>query len=140
LYFFQPYYMKIFTNFLKLIVLFLLLVPAVGFAQLNGTYVLNGKVNDEHGQPLVGTTVSIKGTANTTATDSTGKFSLTTSAKLPFTLVFSAVGFQTQEFQIRNASGPVNIQLTAQNLLIKWWLPHRGGKKNCCGRRLLLKN
>jgi iron complex outermembrane receptor protein len=110
--------MKISTNFLKLIVLFLILVPGVGFAQLNGTYVLSGKVNDEHGQPLVGTTVSIKGTNSTTATDTTGKFSLTTSAKLPFTLVFSAMGFQTQEFQIKNANGPVNIQLTSQNLLI----------------------
>jgi hypothetical protein len=62
--------MKSFTNFLKLIVLFLTLVPAVASAQLNGNYALSGKVNDEHGQPLVGTTVSIKGTDNRTATDS----------------------------------------------------------------------
>ncbi|TSD66558.1 energy transducer TonB [Inquilinus sp. KBS0705] len=110
--------MKIFTNFIKLTALFLVLLPTVGLAQLNGTYVLSGKVNDEHGLPLVGTTVSIKGTNYSTATDTTGKFSLTTTAKLPFTLVFSAIGFQPQEFYIKNANSALNIQLTSQNLLI----------------------
>jgi iron complex outermembrane receptor protein len=90
--------MKSFKNFLKLIALFLTLVPSVALAQLNGNYALSGKVNDEHGQPLIGTTVAIKGTDNKTATDSTGRFTLQTNAKLPFTLVFSAIGFQTQEF------------------------------------------
>jgi iron complex outermembrane receptor protein len=68
--------MKIYTNFIKLIVLFLVLVPTVGLAQLNGSYILSGKVNDDHGLPLVGTTVTIKGTTNAAVTDSTGKFSL----------------------------------------------------------------
>ncbi|MBD1386905.1 TonB-dependent receptor [Mucilaginibacter rigui] len=111
--------MKSFTNFFfKLIVLFLTLVPTVALAQLNGNYALSGKVNDDHGQPLVGTTVTIKGTDNKTATDSTGKFTLQTNAKLPFTLVFSAVGFQTQEFLIKNANSNLNIQLSTQALLI----------------------
>ncbi|WP_374951190.1 carboxypeptidase-like regulatory domain-containing protein, partial [Mucilaginibacter sp.] len=110
--------MKIITNSLKLIVLFLVLLPAFSFAQLNGSYILSGKVNDEHGLPLTGTTVTIKGTTNSTATDSTGKFALTTSARLPFTLVFSAIGFQPQEFYIRNANSAVNVQLTSQSLLI----------------------
>jgi iron complex outermembrane receptor protein len=110
--------MKIYTNFIKLIVLFLVLVPTVGLAQLNGSYILSGKVNDDHGLPLVGTTVTIKGTTNAAVTDSTGKFSLTTSAKLPFTLVFTAVGYQPQEFYIKNANSTVNIQLTSQSLLI----------------------
>jgi iron complex outermembrane receptor protein len=90
-----------------------LLIPAISYAQLNGSYILSGKVNDEHGQPLVGTTVSIKGTTNKAATDSTGKFSLTTSAKLPYTLIFTAVGFQPQEFYIKNANSALNIQLTS---------------------------
>ncbi|MDN3547910.1 TonB-dependent receptor [Mucilaginibacter aquaedulcis] len=110
--------MKIFTNSLKFIVLFLTLIPAISYAQLNGSYILSGKVNDDHGQPLVGTTVTIKGTTNKAATDSTGKFSLTTSAKLPYTLVFTAVGFQPQEFFIKNANSALNIQLTSQSLLI----------------------
>ncbi|SDD29353.1 TonB-dependent Receptor Plug Domain [Mucilaginibacter pineti] len=110
--------MKNLIRSIKLIVLFLALVPTLGHAQLNGSYILSGTVNDEHGQPLIGTTVSIKGTTNKTSTDSTGKFSLTTSAKLPYTLIFTAVGFQPQEFYIKNANSALNIQLTSQSLLI----------------------
>jgi iron complex outermembrane receptor protein len=110
--------MKISTKFIQIITFILLLFPALASAQLNGSYILSGKVNDDHGLPLVGTTVTIKGTTNAAVTDSTGKFSLTTSAKLPFTLVFTAVGYQPQEFYIKNANSAVNIQLTSQSLLI----------------------
>ncbi len=110
--------MKTLINSIKLIALFLFLVPVISHAQLNGSYIISGFVKDEHGQPLAGTTVSIKGTTNSTASDSTGKFSLTTSAKLPYTLIFTAVGFQPQEFYIKNANSALNIQLTSQSLLI----------------------
>ncbi|QXV64214.1 TonB-dependent receptor [Mucilaginibacter sp. 21P] len=110
--------MKSFKSLIKLIVLFLVLVPGLASAQLNGSYILSGQVKDDHGQPLVGTTVSIKGTDNKTSTDSTGKFSLTTQAKFPYTLIFSAVGYHSQEFTIRNVNSNVNVQLTTQSLLI----------------------
>lgn len=110
--------MKIFTNSIKIVVLFLVLLPGLSYAQLNGSYILSGKVNDDQGKPLVGATVSIKGTTNKTSTDTTGKFSLTTSAKLPYTLIFTAVGYQRQEFNIKNANSAVNITLTTQSLLV----------------------
>lgn len=110
--------MKIFTNSIKIVVLFLVLLPGLSYAQLNGSYILSGKVNDDQGKPLVGATVSIKGTTNKTSTDTTGKFALTTSAKLPYTLVFTAVGYQPQEFYIKNANSAVNITLTTQSLLV----------------------
>lgn len=98
--------------------LLLVLLPGISYAQLNGSYILSGKVNDDQGKPLVGATVSIKGTTNKTSTDTTGKFSLTTSAKLPYTLIFTAVGYQRQEFNIKNANSAVNITLTTQSLLV----------------------
>jgi outer membrane receptor protein involved in Fe transport len=110
--------MKIFTNSIRIIVLLLVLLPGISYAQLNGSYILSGKVNDDQGKPLVGATVSIKGTTNKTSTDTTGKFSLTTSAKLPYTLIFTAVGYQRQEFNIKNANSAVNITLTTQSLLV----------------------
>lgn len=110
--------MKIFTNSVKILVLFLVLLPGLSHAQLNGSYILSGKVDDDQGKPLVGATVSIKGTTNKTSTDTTGKFSLTTSAKLPYTLIFTAVGYQRQEFYIKNANSAVNITLTTQSLLV----------------------
>src|SRR3954469_442263 len=108
--------MKIFTNNLKVAVLLFALLPATGWAQLNGSYILSGKVNDDKGQPLIGATVSIKGTTNGTATDTTGKFTLTTNAKLPYTLIFKAVGYQPQEFLIKNTGSALNIQLSSQSL------------------------
>ncbi|QTE38320.1 TonB-dependent receptor [Mucilaginibacter gossypii] len=110
--------MKIFTNIVRILVLFLVLLPGISYAQLNGSYILSGKVDDDQGKPLVGATVSIKGTTNKTSTDTTGKFSLTTSAKLPYTLIFTAIGYQPQEFYIKNANSAVNITLTTQSLLV----------------------
>lgn len=110
--------MKTLKKLLNIVILLLTLAPAVSYAQLNGSYILSGKVNDEQGQPLVATTVSIKGTTNSTATDKDGKFSLTTSAKLPYTLVFSSVGFKPQEFLLKSVNDVLNIQLVSQSLLI----------------------
>lgn len=110
--------MKIFTNILKIALLFFVLLPAFSYAQLNGSYILSGKVNDDKGQPLIGAAVSIKGTTNGTATDTAGKFSLTTSAKLPYTLVFTALGYAPQEFVVKNAGTALNISLSTQSLLI----------------------
>ncbi len=110
--------MTFFTKTLKLTVLLLTLLPAFSFAQLNGSYILSGQVNDDKGQPLPGATVTIKGTTNGTATDTAGRFSLTTNLKFPFTIVFSEVGFQPQEFLIKDAKSKVAVQLTTQSLLI----------------------
>jgi len=110
--------MKLLKNNLKIAVFLFALFPLTALAQLNGSYILSGKINDEKGQPLIGATIQIKGTTNGAATDTTGKFSLTTSAKLPYTLVFKAVGYQSQEFLIKNAGSALNIQLSQQNLLI----------------------
>lgn len=110
--------MKLFTNNFKIVVLLFALFPLTALAQLNGSYILSGKINDDKGQPLIGATVSIKGTTTGAATDTTGKFSLTTSLKLPYTLVFKAIGYQPQEFLINKTGATLNIQLSAQSLLI----------------------
>ncbi|MCS6935346.1 MAG: carboxypeptidase-like regulatory domain-containing protein, partial [Chitinophagales bacterium] len=47
------------------------------------------------GEPLVGATVAVKGTATGTATDIDGKFSLKITQSPPFTLSFSYVGYET---------------------------------------------
>lgn len=110
--------MKLFTSNLKIVVLLIALFPLTALAQLNGSYILSGKINDDKGQPLIGATVSIKGTTTGTATDTTGKFSLTTSLKLPYILIFNAVGYQPQEFLINKTGTTLNVQLSAQSLLI----------------------
>lgn len=63
--------------------------------------VLNGIVNDSKGEPLVGVTIYMKETTIGTVSNFEGGFTLEvpTNAK---TLVFSFIGFQTQEIEIGN--------------------------------------
>ncbi|SFS35841.1 TonB-dependent receptor [Mucilaginibacter polytrichastri] len=108
--------MKI-STYLRFLGLLMVLLPGIAAAQLNGTYVLSGKVNDDQRQPLSGVTIRIKGTPNATTSNKDGKFSLTTNIKFPYTLVFTYVGFQPQEFEIKNTNNQLNVQLTTQNIL-----------------------
>ncbi|WP_295664692.1 TonB-dependent receptor [uncultured Mucilaginibacter sp.] len=110
--------MTISTKIFKTAILFFALLPALSYAQLNGSYLLSGQVNDDKGQPLPGATVTIKGTTNGTSTDQQGHFSITTNAKFPFTLVFNEIGYSPQEFLIKNANSKLAVQLTTQSLLI----------------------
>ncbi len=57
---------------------------------------------------LLGVTVSVKGSAVSTQTDADGNFTINASPKA--TLVFSSVGFNTQEMAVNNRS-IVNVQL-----------------------------
>lgn len=73
-----------------------LLIVAFAFAQKN----ISGTVNDATGNPLPGVNVVEKGTFNGKSTDAAGKFSLM--VKENATLVFSFVGFVTQEVAVGN--------------------------------------
>ena len=53
--------------------------------------------------------VTIKGTGTGTFTDDRGNFRLTTTQNPPFTLVFSSIGFETQEVVVSDASHPVQV-------------------------------
>ncbi len=75
-----------------------LLIVAFAFAQKN----ISGTVNDATGNPLPGVNVVEKGTFNGKSTDAVGKFSLI--VKENATLVFSFVGFITQEVALGDQS------------------------------------
>src|SRR6476619_2627013 len=65
------------------------------------TIEVSGFVTDqEKHEPLVGVAVSIKGTVAGTVTADDGSFSIKTKQKLPFTLVFTSVGFAPREIDI----------------------------------------
>lgn len=55
--------------------------------------------------------VTIKGTSVGTFTDDHGNFRLTTTQQPPFVLVFSSIGFETQEVKVENAASGINIKL-----------------------------
>ena len=72
-----------------------LLNSAAAFAQGQ----VNGTVTDQSGEPLVGVNVLEKGTTNGIITDIDGKFALNVAQGK--TLVFSYVGYQTQEVVVK---------------------------------------
>lgn len=71
---------------------------------------ISGKVTSQTGEGLAGVSVSVKGTKTGTATNKSGNFSITAPADA--TLVFSSVGFETQELTVSGQTS-FNIALTA---------------------------
>ena len=87
-------------------------------AQDNLIIEVSGKVTDQEKQlPLPDVSVQVKGTVAGTITNSTGSFVLRTKTKLPFTLVFSSVGFEPQEFEVKSLGSNVQVALATQAVL-----------------------
>ncbi len=93
------------TKFSSALTLLLVLTVQFTFAQKK---TISGTVSDNSGLPLPGTSVLIKGTFLGTSTNFDGKYSI--EASQGETLVFSFVGYTTQEFTIGD-SNTVNILL-----------------------------
>lgn len=74
---------------------------------------ITGRVIDDTGQPLPGVSVSVKGTSNGVTTGSDGRFTINV-ANDTDTLVFSFVGFATQEVAADGRS-TINITLVSDS-------------------------
>ncbi len=70
---------------------------------------LTGKVTDEKKEPLPGVSVVVKGTSTGTVTDATGAFKITLPGETG-TLIFSFVGYESQEVPVNNQS-VIDLQL-----------------------------
>mgnify|MGYP003575524328 FL=1 len=101
------------TNYryiLTALVLFLVQQTASAQNQPVVNSVLKGKVIDaKTKEGLIGVSVQIKGVTNGTSTNAKGEFSLFTGQKLPFTIVVSYIGYETQE--IVATGSPIEIRL-----------------------------
>jgi len=87
-------------------------------AQENQLIEVTGIVNDQETKtPLAGVSVTIKGTIAGTTTDQAGKFKLRSKLKFPFKLVFTSIGFKTQEFDVKEAGPQLNIELVTQTII-----------------------
>lgn len=65
---------------------------------------IKGTVTSDKGEPLVGASVVVKGTTNGAITDLDGNYALSIKDAKATTLVFSFVGFNSQEVAINNRS------------------------------------
>ncbi len=81
------------------------------FAQ---TVTIKGTVrNSDSKEGVPAVSVSIKGTSDGTYTDDKGNFSLPTSAKLPFILVFTSIGFENKEVNVSDASAVIEVDFVS---------------------------
>src|SRR5690606_18803747 len=74
-----------------------------------------GKVTGQNGEPLVGITITVKGTTNSTSTNENGLFTLNAAPNA--TLVISAIGYQKQEVNLAGRK-TVNITLNTDDQAI----------------------
>ena len=86
-----------------LAVLFLLCMIPLGMS----AQTVKGTVSDETGEPIIGATVKVQGSNDATVTDFDGNFSIKASSNA--TLVFSYVGYETQQVKV---GGKSNITVT----------------------------
>ncbi|SOD20043.1 SusC/RagA family TonB-linked outer membrane protein [Pedobacter xixiisoli] len=87
----------------------LLFVCVAGYAQAQ---TVTGKVTSaDDNLPIPGVSVKVKGASGGVATDAKGSFTII--AAKGTTLIFSSIGFATQEVTV--GSGPVNVQLASDS-------------------------
>lgn len=85
---------------------------AVALIEISGTV-----INQEKNAPLPDVSVQIKGSVTGTITDNTGSFLLRTKQKLPFTLVFSSIGFKAQELEVKSLGSKLQVAMVTQTVL-----------------------
>ncbi|HUP11446.1 MAG TPA: carboxypeptidase-like regulatory domain-containing protein, partial [Niastella sp.] len=85
---------------------------SVALIEISGTV-----INQEKNAPLPDVSVQIKGSVTGTITDNAGSFILRTKQKLPFTLVFSSIGFQAQELEVKSLGSKLQVAMVTQTVL-----------------------
>ncbi|MFN8310074.1 MAG: TonB-dependent receptor [Chitinophagales bacterium] len=82
----------------------LLLAILLGFTLFAGAQEVSGILFDKRtGEPLIAASVSVKGTTEGVQTDIDGKFQFKPTANLPYTLVFSYIGYEPMEVVVNSA-------------------------------------
>jgi len=90
----------------------LIFVFAGNMAAQAQSITVSGTVKDKQSKEgLAGVSLTIKGQSGGTASTSNGSFTFTTSAKVPFTLVASYVGYGTVEQQVTGSTTGINLEL-----------------------------
>ncbi len=110
------------TQTIKVILFFWLSISFINFsfAQGNNLIEISGTVeNQQTKEPLPSVSIQIKGTAAGTITSNAGQFTIKTRNKFPLTLIFSSVGFEQQEFEVKSINSKLSIALVTQTVLGK---------------------
>ncbi len=101
---------RIIPKLTTLVVCFLVLLQTT-FAQ---TRIVTGTITDPNGEPVPGVTVTVKGTNVATQTSNEGKFSIQAADNA--VLVFTAVGYTTQEVTVTGNVADATLQIANSDL------------------------
>ncbi|TAE03505.1 MAG: energy transducer TonB [Bacteroidetes bacterium] len=104
-------------NFITILTFFLFALRVFAQTPYGSVIAVSGQIKDENNEALIGASVQIKNTISGTSTDTEGNFSLKTRLKPPFILVVSMIGYQTQEFEVKDATTKIAFALQSQSLL-----------------------
>lgn len=110
--------MKSFTKRIWASVFTLALLVSIGSSIALAQTTISGTVTDsETKETLVGVNIIVKGKVIGTITDLSGKFTLNVNQEPPFTLVFSMVGYNSQEVEITGGVSNLSISLSESSIL-----------------------
>ena len=95
-----------------------LVFSALASTVIAQTTTLTGSVkNSQNNEVVPAVSVTVKGGSAGTYTDDRGNFKLSVNQKFPLTLVFSSVGFETQEKVISSATESVVVSFVPASML-----------------------
>jgi outer membrane receptor protein involved in Fe transport len=92
---------------MRVYLLIMLFFCGVSFAQNT----ISGSVTDSNKQSIPGANINVVGSSTGTSTDFDGTFKLSTTAKPPFTIKVSAVGFETKTISVTSLSQKLDVIL-----------------------------
>jgi iron complex outermembrane recepter protein len=96
----------------RILFLWLILISLISSLGAQEVHTIKGTIRDiKTAEPLIGATVSIKGSASGVTTDYEGSFLLKTKEKLPLTLVFSYIGYIKTELLVQTDTKFLDIKL-----------------------------
>ena len=84
---------------------------SISFAQSS----ISGSVKDTKNEPIPGANIKIAGESLSAISDATGKFVLKATAKLPFTIEVSSIGFASQKLQVTSLSNKVEVVMQIED-------------------------
>ena len=101
----------------KTFLFFLVLFSVASLSAQEAIEISGFVTGQETHEVLTAVTVSIKATKTSTVTANDGSFKLRTKEKLPFTLLFTSVGFTPQEVQVNTLGSKLDVALATQTVL-----------------------
>jgi iron complex outermembrane receptor protein len=103
------------TSLIKFFILFSFFIP-----QLIKAQTVTGVIKDDKtGEALFGATVVVKGTTEGGSTDIDGKFKFTTTAKAPFTVTVSYLGYVPFDYKVTSIENPITVKIKANETILK---------------------